>query len=142
MSGLTQVILNLSTRWMQAWIDLDYAVLESAMAPDFALIVSAFPAKQMERATWLATCQRYRCSEFHYGEVQVRQLSEDIAVMSSIAEQRAELDGIDRSGRFWLTDVWRRHGDGEWRVCARYSAFPENEGQSSAALDNLRRNGG
>ena len=139
MSDVTSVIPDLSMRWMQAWIDLDHAVLERVMAPDFALIVSAFPTKSMERANWLATCQRYRCSAFRYGDVQVRQLSEDIAVMSAIAEQRAELDGVDRSGRFWLTDVWRRQPGGEWQVCARYSAFPEKEGQSSSALDNLNR---
>jgi len=35
-------------------------------------------------------------------------MTDDIAVMSAVAEQQAELDGVDRSGKFWLTDVWRR----------------------------------
>ena len=141
MSDLTATIQDVSTRWMQAWIDLDHGRLDASMAPDFALIVSAMPAKRMERAAWLAACERYRCTEFRYYDVQVRALSGDLAVMSAIAEQRAELDGVDRSGKFWLTDLWRREEDGQWRVCARYSSFPEAEGQSSAALDNLDRNG-
>lgn len=137
MSDLASVIESLSTRWMKAWMDLDYGALEALMAPDFALVVSAMPAGPMARAAWLATCDRYRCTEFGYRDVQVRQLSDDIAVMSAVAEQQAELDGVDRSGRFWLTDVWRRNADGAWQVCARYSSFPESEGQSSRALDRL-----
>jgi ketosteroid isomerase-like protein len=139
MSGLNATIEALSTRWMQAWINLDYVILESLMASDFALVISAMPSKRMERSAWLATCQRYRCTLFHYHDVQVRSLSDDVAAMSAIAEQQAELDGVDRSGRFWLTDIWRRDADGQWQVCARYSSFPEVEGQSSAALDNLNR---
>lgn len=139
MSELAATIEELSTRWMQAWIDLDYGILEPLMAPDFALVVSAMPTKRMERAAWLATCARYRCTDFRYHDVQVRALGEDLAVMSAIAEQQAELDGVDRSGRFWLTDIWRREADGQWRVCARYSSFPEAEGQSSVALDRLNR---
>ena len=137
MYDIASVIQNLSTRWMKAWIDLDYAVLEEVMAADFALVVSAMPATLMPRAAWLATCQRYRCTSFHYSGVQVRQLDENMAVMSAIAEQQAELDGVDRSGQFWLTDVWRRNGEGQWHVCARYSSFPESKGQSASALERL-----
>lgn len=137
MSDAAPVIEDLSTRWMNAWVNLDYDVLEALIAPDFTLVVSAMPAGQMARATWLATCSRYRWTEFRYSGVQVRQLTDDIAVMSAVAEQQAELDGVDRSGKFWLTDVWRRNGDGAWQVCARYSSFPESEGQSSLALDRL-----
>lgn len=142
MSNLASVIQDLSTRWMRAWIDLDHATLEALLEPDFALIVSAMPAVRMERAAWLATCQRYRCTEFAYHQVQVRELSDGIAVMSAIAEQQAALDGVDRSGKFWLTDVWRRDAAGEWRVCARYSSFPEPGGRSSEALGKLNRSDG
>ena len=137
MLDLAAVIEELSTRWMNAWVNLDYDVLEALIAPDFALVVSAMPNGQMSRATWLATCSRYRCAEFRYSGVQVRQLTHDIAVMSAVAEQQAELDGVDRSGKFWLTDMWRKNGDRAWQVCARYSSFPESEGASSLALDRL-----
>lgn len=107
------------------------------MAPDFALIVSATPAQRMERETWLATCDRYRCSAFEYRDVQVRDLG-GVAVMSAIAEQTAVLGDVDRSGRFWLTDVWRPVGPEGWQVCARFSSSPEPSGASSAALARLR----
>ena len=139
MSNVALLIEELSTRWMQAWIDLDYDALESLMAPDFALIVSAMPGGQMERATWLATCERYRCTDFRYDGVQVRQLSDETAVMSAVAEQKATLAGVDRSGKFWLTDVWRRNDVEQWQVCARYSSIPEAHGQSASALAQLKR---
>jgi len=139
MSNVAAAIYEASKRWMNAWIDLDYKVLEDVMAADFTLVVSAMPAVQMERARWLAACERYRCTEFHYRDVQVRQVGADIAVMSAIAEQRAELEGVDRSGAFWLTDVWRLNDGGQWQVCARYSSRPEGEGQSSSALNRLNQ---
>jgi len=142
MQDLAATIEDSSTRWMQAWVDLDYDVLERLMASDFALIVSAMPSKRMERAAWLATCQHYRASEFRYHDVQVRAVGDDLAVMSAIAVQKAELNGVDRSGKFWLTDIWRRDAGGRWQVCARYSSFPEAEGQSSVALDRLNPAGG
>jgi len=141
MSNLASLIEELSTRWMQAWIDLDYAILEGLLASDFTLIVSAMPGTQMQRTAWLATCQRYRCTEFRYHAVQVRQLSDELAVMSAVAEQKATLGDVDRSGRFWLTDVWRRDNSGQWRVCARYSSVPEGDGHSASALARLNAEG-
>ena len=123
---------------MQAWVEQDHATLDAMLAPDFALIVSAIPTHPVDRTSWLATCPRYLCSSFRYCDVQVRDLG-PVAVMSAIAEQTAVLDGIDRSGAFFLTDVWRRSDDalsanGRWQVCARYSSHPEPAGASSAAL--------
>ena len=59
--------------------------------------------------------------------------------MSAIADQQARLGEVDRSGSFFLTDVWRLEPDGQWRVCARYSSHPEPAGASSSALEGLGR---
>jgi Domain of unknown function (DUF4440) len=138
MSNLAEQIETLSNRWMQAWIDLDREVIGSILAPDFALVVSAAPDRLMDRETWLRTCSDYRCSSFLYRDVQVRDLG-SVAVMSSVAVQQASLNGVDRSGSFWLTDVWRPAGPFGWQVCARYSSHPEADGASSAALQDLNR---
>ena len=124
---------------MQAWVAQDRAALEDSLAADFALIISADPEQRFERSRWLATCDTYRCSGFAYRGVQVRELAPGIAVMSAIAEQRARMGETDRSGSFFVTDVWRLDPDGNWRVCARYSAHPESRGASSQALEQLGR---
>jgi len=138
-TGIAAVIEECSNHWMQAWVSQDRAVLEESLAPDFALPVSAMPERRMDRALWLATCDTYRCSSFTYRGVQVRELGPGIAVMSAIADQQARLGEVDRSGSFFLTDVWRLEPDGQWRVCARYSSHPEPAGASSSALEGLGR---
>ena len=132
MTGIAAVIEECSNHWMQAWVSQDRAVLEESLALDFALTVSAMPERRMDRALWLATCDTYRCSSFTYRGVQVRELGPGIAVMSAIADQQARLGEVDRSGSFFLTDVWRLEPDGQWRVCARYSSHPEPAGASSS----------
>lgn len=125
-------------RWMQAWVDADRAVLEDSLAEDFALVVSATPEERFERSRWLETCEIYRATQFRYEAVQVRRLAPDVAVMSSLGVQQASLAGTDRSGTFFLVDVWRRE-DGRWRVCARYSSHPE---PGRGLTDALKRVGG
>ena len=137
MGDPAEEVEHAATRWMQAWVTLDRSVLEDTLAEDFTLTVSAFPTRPMTRQAWLATCDRYRCSRFAYRDVQVRAIADGIAVMSSIAEQEAELDGHDRSGAFWLTDLWRREEDGAWRVFARFSGYPESGRASADALAAL-----
>ena len=133
MTDIAATILARSDRWMQAWVRQDRAVLEDSLAPDFALIVSANPNQLFDRARWLATCDVYRSSSFAYRDVQVRELAPGFAVMSAIADFKAELSGVDRSGSFFLTDAWRLESDGAWRVCARYSSHPEPAGASAPA---------
>jgi len=139
MTDIAATVLTRSNRWMQAWVNQDRAALEDSLAPDFALTVSANPTQPMHRDRWLATCDIYTCTSFAYRDVEVRELAPGLAVMSSVADQQASLNGVDRSGSFFLTDVWRLEPDGAWRVCARYSSHPEPAGASAATLGALGR---
>ena len=136
MTDIAATILDRSNRWMQAWVERDRAVLEDSLAADFALVVSAMPDRRMDREQWLATSDRYVCTRFSYRAAQVRELAPGLAIMSAIAGQVASLGDVDRSGAFFVTDVWRLEPDGQWRVSARYSSHPEPPGASSAALDS------
>ena len=137
MADLKQVIEAAANRWMQAWVERDRAVLEESLAAEFALVVSATPALQVDRATWLQTaCTRYVASQFSYHNVQVRELGSGLAVMSSIAEFCAEIDGVPRNGPLFLVDVWRQF-EGQWKVCARYSSSSEQDTSSAKAVASL-----
>lgn len=137
MTEIAAIIEDRSKRWMQAWVDQDRATPQDSLAADYALIVSATPDQRLDRDRWLAACDHYRGSHFAYRSVQVRELGNGIAVMSAIADQQARLGDTDRSGSFFVTDVWRLESDGQWRVCARYSSHPEAVGPSSQALERL-----
>ena len=127
-------IRDAQERWMQAWRAGDRATLERLLDPEFALVVSARPADRIDRAAWLHTALGgYACESFRYDAMQVRDLG-DVVVVSSLATQRATAFGVDRSGTFFLTDVWRRAPDGAWRVVARHSSHPEPATASAGAL--------
>lgn len=112
-----------SERWMRAWVEQDLAALEGFLAPDYTLIIGNAAAALVSRAEWLAMIPRYVCARFAYREVQCRAL-DDLVLMSAIADFDASVDGVDRSGRFFVTDAWRRAGAG-WQVAARYSTRAE-----------------
>lgn len=134
MADLKGIIEAAANRWMQAWVERDSAVHEDSLAANFALVVSATPVLQVDRATWLDTaCTRYVASQFGYHNVQVRELGPGLAVMSSIAEFSAEIDGVPRNGPLFIVDVWREI-DGRWKVCARYSSSPEQGTLSAKAV--------
>ena len=138
MNDVKEAIETAANRWMQAWVDRDAAVLDQSLAPDFALVVSASPAVRLDRATWLQTaCTRYVASEFQYRDVQVHELGPGFAVMSSIAEFSAQIDGVARNGPLFIVDVWREDKE-RWRVSARYSSSPEQSTPSAHAVTSLR----
>jgi len=140
MTELAALIEQLSNRWMQAWRERDEAVLEDILAPDFELVSSAVPTRRFDRRAWLAVALGpYRCSVFRYRDVHVRDLGSGYALMSAIGGQIAVVDGIGRSGAFFVTDVWRSNPAGEWQVCARHTSHPEPAGEAVAALERLSR---
>lgn len=118
---------------MAAWVAGDRSALEEILAPEFALIVSGRPRELFPRDAWLqAALGGYTATAFRYRDMQVRVFT-DVAVVSSIGEQQATAFGQDRSGTFFLTDVWCRR-NGTWQVIARYSSHPE-PASSAASLD-------
>ncbi len=135
--AIFQAVVGASTRWMQAWMDQDRATLDAFLGPDFALIVSTVPTKPFERSNWLETAvTAYVCTRFAYEDVHCRSISGDVVVMSAIADFDATIDSVDRSGRYFVTDVWRRtagspHG---WQICVRYSSRPGEPDASVRAL--------
>lgn len=125
--------------WMAAWIANNRAMLERLLAPEFALVVSARPEARVDRATWLRTAgTEYTCETFRYDKMQVRDFG-DVVIVSSLATQRATAFGQDRSGTFFLTDVWRVSSGGAWQVIARYSSHAEQATASAQALHAATR---
>jgi hypothetical protein len=126
-----------SRRWMQAWMEQDRTTLNEFLGPDFVLVVSTVPMKPFERSDWLETAvTSYVCTRFAYEGIHCRRISADIVAMSAIADFDASIGGIDRSGRYFVTDLWHRvdgstHG---WQISARYSSRPGEPDASVRAL--------
>jgi hypothetical protein len=119
---------------MRAWVEQDREALEELLAPDFALIVASAPDHAFGRAAWLdLAIGPYVCTRFQYDQVQLRLIANDLIVMSAIADFDATMGGADRSGRFFVTDLWRR-ANGSWQVCARYSSPPSETDTTLASM--------
>lgn len=115
---------------MAAWRDQDRATLERILAPDFSLVLSSDPSQPFLREAWLALAfEGYFCASFNYDSMAV-QIIEPFAIVASRYRQEASVRGVDRSGQFFLTDVWRRVGS-SWQVVTRYSSYPEPSGPST-----------
>ena len=92
------------------------AVLDEGYA---LVLVQPSPAT-MPRDRWLALLPDY---VVHAYDVQERiiDVDGDVAAILQRVEMTATVLGADRSGVFFLSDVWRRR-DGEWRVWRRHSS--------------------
>lgn len=116
----------------------DLELLERLLAPEYALTVSARPGNPVPRADWLALIPKYNVHAFEIRDVQVRCLREttsgrcELAAVSSVNTQKADVGGRDRSGEFFIVDVWS-YRDGRWMVGARYS------GRTEATVPTLRK---
>jgi ketosteroid isomerase-like protein len=133
--AVTGEIDRLERRWAAALVQQDTAVLQRLLAPEYALIVSASPERPIMRTAWLATLPDYHTRSLTISRLTVRVLG-DLAIASFIGDLAARVRGAERSGKYFITDVWR-HRDGAWRVVARYSSRPEEASSSTRALEQM-----
>lgn len=142
-AALTAEFVTLEREWMEALVrhadprnaggsGPTLTALESFLAPEYALIVSAQPMQPIARADWLRNAGRYVIQEFRQRDLFARRIG-DTVVTSFVHWQRATVgqQQVERSGEFWIVDVWRRV-DGRWKVASRYSGKVEDPRGSSA----------
>jgi ketosteroid isomerase-like protein len=112
---------TLEEEWSNAIRAQDVAKLEQFLRPEYTLTVArAGKLGHTDRASWLQNAASiYVLHEFRFAEIVVREYG-DVAVVSSRYTQRATVDGRDRSGESFLTDIWVKTGD-RWQVSARYA---------------------
>jgi ketosteroid isomerase-like protein len=105
--------------WQRSIEGRDIDAAAGYLADDFALELVQPSRAVVPRAAWLETLRDYVVADYAIEE-QVIDLAGDVAVVLHRARMQATVLGVDRSGVFVLTDVWRRQ-DGTWRVWRRHS---------------------
>lgn len=112
---------DLELRWASAIQHKDKKHLDEVfLAQDYALRISDDAARQISRADWLATISVYNTRSFSIRDLEVRSFG-DLAVVSHVFTQQADVNGVDRSGDFFIVDVWIQQRK-DWKVSARYSS--------------------
>jgi hypothetical protein len=104
------------------------ALDERFLEANYSLRIADDPARKISRKDWLATLDLYLVKNWQMRDFELREFG-DVAVTSLVLFQEAEVGGVDRSGDFFLTDVWvqnnvgaHRLEAGNWRIAARYSS--------------------
>jgi len=134
--SLVAIFSDLENTFARGYQEKNNSVLEELLAPEYALTISARPAAPVSRSEWLAILPNYNVRSFEIRDIQVRclQLSAlgkcELAAVSSINKQEADVGGQDRSGEFFIVDIWAHRND-KWVVLSRYS------GRTEAALPKL-----
>ncbi len=114
-----QDLLERWARWQRAIEDRDVHAAGDCLDDDYALELVQPVRAVIARAHWLAALPDYVVSSYQI-EDQIVDIDGDSAVVLHRARMQAIVSGVDRSGIFVITDVWRRTG-GVWKVWRRHS---------------------
>jgi hypothetical protein len=99
----------------------DTKTMERLVSHQFTQRVSDAPERSLPRAFWGQPSGRYKIESIEGRHHAARKLAEDLAVVSLLLTQQATFEGRDRSGDFYVVDIWRK-GDHGWQMIARYSS--------------------
>jgi len=99
--------------------------LERLVPPEFTIRMSDAPQRSVPRSVWGQPATPYRIQSLEERYHAARKLTGDLSVVSLLATQKATVDGHDRSGDFYLVDIWRKKHD--WQMIARYSCPIDKE---------------
>ena len=121
-SALTDTLSRLERRLANVAINRFRDTLETAhlVSTDFTLRVGDAPERSIPRAIWGQPNNAYRIESLNEQLYAARRVTKDVAVVSFVLNQKATREGSDRSGVFYVVDVWKRE-DGNWKLIARYS---------------------
>jgi hypothetical protein len=102
----------------------DTQVVDRLMGADFTLRVGDAPERSVPRALREdlrpQATREYKMESFEERHHAARKLTNDLAVVSLLLSQKATFAGRDRSGDFYVVDIWRKTA-ADWQIIARYS---------------------
>jgi ketosteroid isomerase-like protein len=107
------------TEFQRCIAERDVEAAARVLDADYALVLVQPVAAAIPRERWLATLPDYRVHSYEVQE-QFIDIDGDVAAVLHRARMHATVGGVDRSGIFIVTDIWRRR-DGQWRVWKRHS---------------------
>lgn len=114
-----QELLERWQGWQRSIEQRDVETARGYLADDYALELVQPNRAVFPRDEWLETLREYVVLAYLVEE-QIVDVDGDAGVVLHRARMQATVFGVDRSGTFVISDVWRRR-DGVWRVWRRHS---------------------
>jgi hypothetical protein len=105
--------------FQRAVIERDGGLAETVLDQDYQLMLVQPAVAVVPRVGWLAVLPDYVVDEYEVESEQVDVDGDTAAVLSRV-RMLATVLGVDRSGVFVISDVWRRR-DGGWMLWRRHS---------------------
>ena len=139
MADLTPIIETAENRWMRAWVQRDAKTLRSATTRGFILLFGSKPPVILDNKSFIdAATTRWLISSYRFGDIYVREVG-GLALFASQLEVKATMDGVDWSGRYWVTDLWRKGKiRRSWRLAHRTLSKVDDNDQVPAAVRTLQ----
>lgn len=139
MANLLPVIETMEHRYMRAWVGRDAKTLKALTSRKFILLVGSKPPVILDSRSWLdSAATRYQCTSYRFGDIYSHEVG-PMVLFASQLELKANIDGTDWSGRFWLTDMWRKGRlRRSWRLVQRILSRTEDDRQVPAAVKSLQ----
>ena len=124
---------------MRAWVQRDARALKSVTAPEFILLTASQPPVILDQKSWVeAATTRWLCASYRFGDIYVRKVGA-VAIFSSQLDLKAALDGVDWSGTYWVTDLWRKgRVRRSWRMAQRVVSKIDDKADLAAAVRSLQ----
>jgi hypothetical protein len=107
----------------------DVTAAEDILDDDYSLVLVHPASAVIPKARWIAMLPDYVVHSYDVLE-NVTDIDGERATIFHRARQRATVMGVDRSGLFVITDIWRVRGD-RWRLWRRHST-PLDAGEMPA----------
>lgn len=139
MADLMPVIETMENRWMRAWVQRDLKALKGLTARDFTLLVGSKPPVVLDSRSWLeAAPSRWLATSFRFGDMYASDVG-GLALFTAQLELKSTVDGTDWSGRFWVTDLWRKgRVRRRWRLAGRVISRTEEDAKVPGAIRSLQ----
>ena len=139
MADLSPVIETMEHRWMRAWVAGDAKTLKSLTARNFRMVMGSKPSAILDFKSWMeGAAKRFLCQSYRFGDIYVRDLG-GLVIFATQLEVKATMDGHDWSGRFWVTDLWRKGKfRRQWKMVERVLSRPEDNKDVPAAIRSLQ----
>jgi Domain of unknown function (DUF4440) len=139
MADLSPVIETMEHRWMRAWVSRDARDLKSLTARNFRLVMGSKPGAILDFKSLIeASTTRFLCDSYRFGDIYIRDHG-GMAIFATQLEIKASMDGQDWSGRYWVTDLWRKgRVRRRWHMVERILSRPEEKADVPAAIKSLQ----
>ena len=139
MGDIAAIIETLEHRFMRAWMRRDVGEIRSLAARDMMIITAAKPPQLLDRPSFVeAIAGPFTCTGFRFHEVCVRKHGK-FAWFTAGADLELRLGGRDISGRFWISDLWRKGAvRRSWKMLERSISRIDDDEHVSAAIRQLQ----